>query len=64
MSGTEDKITGKAKETLGDVTGDDSLKREGKNDHAVGVIKDKLDDAKDWAEDKLDDTREDHDKSA
>jgi uncharacterized protein YjbJ (UPF0337 family) len=59
MSGTADKIQGKAKETLGAATGDDSLEREGKTDHAVGVVKDKLDDAKEWAEDKLDDAKDD-----
>jgi uncharacterized protein YjbJ (UPF0337 family) len=57
MSGTGDNIKGKAKEALGELTDDDDLKREGKSDQAVGSIKDKLDDAKDWAEDKIDDAR-------
>jgi uncharacterized protein YjbJ (UPF0337 family) len=58
MSGTEDKIEGKAKEALGVVTDDKSLEQEGKTDQAVGAAKDKLDDAKDWAEDKLDDAND------
>jgi uncharacterized protein YjbJ (UPF0337 family) len=58
MSGTGDDIKGKAKEALGDLTGDKDLQREGKVDQATGAAKDKADDAKDWAEDKIDDARD------
>ncbi len=54
MSGTTDKAKGHAKEAVGDLTGDDDLKREGKADQAAGDLKKKVSDAKDWAEDKID----------
>ena len=44
MSGTTDDIKGRAKEAVGDLTDNDELKREGK-----------VDQAKDWVEDKIDD---------
>jgi uncharacterized protein YjbJ (UPF0337 family) len=34
-----EELKGKAKETVGDVTGDDELKAEGKGDQAKGNIK-------------------------
>lgn len=58
MSGTSDKITGKAKESVGDLTGDKDLQQEGKTEQAAGTVKDKLDDAKDWASDKVDDIKD------
>lgn len=58
MSGTQDNITGKTKEAVGDLTDDRDLQREGKTEQAAGTIKDKLDDAKDWATDKVDDVKE------
>ncbi len=63
MSGTTDDMKGRAKEAVGDLTDDDELQREGKSDRAAGKIKDKIDDAKDWAEDKVDDVKQksDHD---
>ena len=54
MSGTGDNIKGRVKEAAGDLADDDDLKREGKTDQAAGAIKDKVEDAKDWAEDKVD----------
>jgi uncharacterized protein YjbJ (UPF0337 family) len=40
MSGTTDKIKGRAKEAIGAVTNDKRLKNEGKVDQASGAIKD------------------------
>jgi uncharacterized protein YjbJ (UPF0337 family) len=57
MSGTADDLKGRAKEAVGDLTDDDRLKREGKADRAGGAVKDKLEDAKEWAEDKVDDVK-------
>jgi uncharacterized protein YjbJ (UPF0337 family) len=47
---TED-MKGRAKEAGGDVTGDDSLKREGKVDQASSSVKDKVGDAADKVKD-------------
>jgi uncharacterized protein YjbJ (UPF0337 family) len=49
--GTTDKVKGHAKEAGGDLTGDESLKREGKVDRASGGMKDKVGDAADKAKD-------------
>lgn len=57
MSGKADDIKGRAKEAAGDLTDDEDLKREGKADQAAGKLKQKLDDAKEWAEDKIDDLK-------
>jgi uncharacterized protein YjbJ (UPF0337 family) len=54
MGETTDKITGNAKETLGDVTDNDRLKREGKADKASGAVKEKVGDAKDAVEGAVD----------
>ncbi len=54
MDGKFDDLKGRAKEAAGDITNDDSLKNEGKVDRASGKVKDKVDDAKDWVQDKLD----------
>jgi uncharacterized protein YjbJ (UPF0337 family) len=40
--GTTDKIKGRVKEATGSVTGDDSLKREGKIERGAGGVKDKV----------------------
>jgi uncharacterized protein YjbJ (UPF0337 family) len=58
MSGTGDDIKGRTKEAVGDLTGNDDLKKEGKSDRAAGKVKSKLDDAKDWATDKVDQAKE------
>lgn len=42
-----DDAKGKVKEAAGDLTGDDSLKAEGKTDQAAGTVKDAVDSAKD-----------------
>lgn len=58
MSGKFEEVKGRAKEAAGDLTGDDDLKREGKTDKASGKIKQKVEGAKDWVEDKIDDARD------
>lgn len=58
MSGTQDQVTGKAKEAVGDLTDDKDLQREGQADQAAGKTKNKLDEAKDWMSDKIDDARD------
>jgi uncharacterized protein YjbJ (UPF0337 family) len=49
--GKIDEGKGRLKEAAGDLTGDDSLKREGKVDRASGSIKDKVGDAADKVKD-------------
>lgn len=46
-----DKITGRAKQALGDLTGDRSTAREGRKEEAKGDAKDKLADAQNSVED-------------
>lgn len=58
MSGHSDDLKGRAKEAVGDLTGDKDLQHEGKADQAAGKAKDKLDDAKDWVDDKIDQARD------
>ena len=52
--GIMDKITGRAKQAVGDVTGDAATRREGKNEERKGEAKDKLARAQDSAERKAD----------
>jgi uncharacterized protein YjbJ (UPF0337 family) len=54
MSGIVDKITGKAKQAAGDVTGDSGLRREGLNEEEKGEKKDQLADAENKADRKAD----------
>lgn len=58
MSGTTDDWKGRAKEAVGDVTGDEDLQREGKTDQAAGKVKNKAEDAKDWVSDKVDSVKD------
>ena len=51
--GTTDDLKGRAKEAGGALTGDDSLKNEGKVDQAAGTVKDKVGDAADSVKDAL-----------
>jgi uncharacterized protein YjbJ (UPF0337 family) len=51
--GTTDDLKGRAKEAVGDLTDDDSLKNEGKVDRASGSVKDKVGDAADKVKDAL-----------
>ena len=53
MSEHIDEAKGRTKEAAGDLTDDDSLKREGKIDRAVSSIKEKVDDAADKVKDKV-----------
>ena len=52
--GITDKITGKTKQVAGDVTGDSSLHREGKDEELKGEKKEELDRADERAEKKAD----------
>ncbi len=49
--GALDKAKGHVKEAAGDLSGDDSLKNEGKVDRATGSVKDKVGDAADKVKD-------------
>ena len=51
--GTVDETKGRVKEAAGDLTGNESLKNEGKVDRASGSIKDKVGDAADKVKDAL-----------
>ena len=51
IKGAAQNAKGKVKEAAGDLTGDDSLKNEGKVDRAEGKVKDKADDVADKAKD-------------
>ncbi len=51
---TEDLI-GRGKEAMGAVTGDDSLKAEGKAEQAKASVMDKIEDVKDKVKKKVDD---------
>jgi len=53
MSGETDKAKGRVKEAAGDLTGDKSLKNEGKVDRASGGVKDKVGDAADKVKDAI-----------
>jgi uncharacterized protein YjbJ (UPF0337 family) len=49
--GGTDEAKGRVKEAAGDLTGDKSLKNEGKVDKVAGSVKDKVGDAADKAKD-------------
>lgn len=49
-----DKITGRAKKTAGDISGDSGLKREGAQEERKGEAKDELGDAQAKADAKAD----------
>jgi uncharacterized protein YjbJ (UPF0337 family) len=49
--GTKDDLKGRGKEAAGSLTGDQSLKNEGKVDRATGSVKDKVGDAGDKVKD-------------
>ena len=57
MEGKTDEMKGRAKQAAGDITDNDDLKREGRKDKAAGKVKQKVEDAKDWVEDKIDDVK-------
>ena len=58
MSGKTDELKGRTKEAYGDLTDDEKMKREGRRDQIAGDMKDKVDDAGDWAKDKIDDVKD------
>jgi uncharacterized protein YjbJ (UPF0337 family) len=58
MGELTDKVKGTAKEATGKVTGDDSMRREGKIDQFSGDVKGKGNDLRDKASDKVDDLRD------
>jgi uncharacterized protein YjbJ (UPF0337 family) len=49
-----DDLKGRAKEAVGDLTDNPSLQHEGKADQFAGKVKEKLSDAKEWIDDKVD----------
>ena len=57
MEGKKDELKGRVKEAAGDLTDNHDLKREGKEDKAAGKVKQKVEGAKDWVEDKIDDIK-------
>jgi uncharacterized protein YjbJ (UPF0337 family) len=58
MSGETDQAKGRIKQAAGDLTGDDELRREGEQDETAGKVKDKIDDAKDKANEAIDNVKE------
>ena len=54
MSRQTDEIKGRTKESIGALTDDEDLKREGRTDQAAAEAKGKLQEGEDWAEDKID----------
>jgi uncharacterized protein YjbJ (UPF0337 family) len=56
--GDVDDAKGRVKEAAGALTGDDSLKNEGKVDQAAGTVKDGVGDAADKVKDLLNDDDE------
>jgi uncharacterized protein YjbJ (UPF0337 family) len=58
MSNAKEDLKGRAKEAVGDVTGNDRLKREGKTDQASATVKDKVEGAVGKVEEAVDATKE------
>ncbi len=54
MSGEFDKVKGRTKQAVGDLTDNDSLRNDGKKDEAAGKVKDGVDKAKDKVNDAVD----------
>ena len=50
----KDQVTGKLKQAVGDLIGDEDLKKEGKADEKAGDVKEFLEDLKDKASDLVD----------
>jgi uncharacterized protein YjbJ (UPF0337 family) len=59
MSGEFDQAKGRAKQAIGDLTDDDEMKADGRADETAGKLKDKVDDAKDKANELIDKARRD-----
>lgn len=58
MSSTKDKVSGRIKQAVGVLTGDEKLKKAGRRDERAGHIKQKVDEAIDVVRDKVEDTTE------
>ena len=58
MGEKTDKISGRAKQAVGAVTGDDETKREGKHQENKGKLKGTLDSTVDKAHDALEDLKD------
>jgi uncharacterized protein YjbJ (UPF0337 family) len=58
MSEKTDKISGRAKQAVGAVTGDEETKREGERQEEKGKLKGKLDSVVDKAEHALEDLKD------
>ena len=58
MSGRTDDAKGRAKEAIGALTDDDDLRREGRADQVAGTVKKKVESAKDWVEEKIDEVND------
>ena len=56
--GAGDDAKGRLKKAGGEITGDDSLKREGERDERKGEVKEGVNDAVDSVQDKIDDMRD------
>jgi uncharacterized protein YjbJ (UPF0337 family) len=54
MDASTDQTKGKIKQAVGDLTGNDDLKKEGKADERAGKTKEFLEDAKDKADEVVD----------
>ena len=54
----KDQLKGKLKQVVGDLTGDEDLKKEGKADEKAGDIKEFLESAKDKADDFVDSVKD------
>ena len=63
MSGKIDEATGRAKEAVGDLTDDEKLQREGQTDQAAGSVKEKISEASEWVEKKVDQAKDKVDRS-
>jgi uncharacterized protein YjbJ (UPF0337 family) len=55
--GNLDEAKGRAKQAVGDLTGDDDMKREGTVDEGAGKAKEKVSDAIDKVKDKVTDRK-------
>lgn len=53
MGEKSDKVSGKAKQAAGDLTGDKDMHREGKVEEKTADVKDKVGDAADTVKDKV-----------
>ena len=58
MSGLGDKLKGSAKEAAGKMTGDDKLEAKGKAEQIIGNLKDRAEDLKDTAGEKINEALE------